>query len=262
MSDPSDQSAAATFSHWPAIPPPMSVRLTVLPEHPCPYLPGRVAQSRAIWTDRLAPEAYQHLMDSSFRRSGKLIYQPVCTGCRACQPLRVPLATFRPSKSQRRCLRRNSDMTLTVERPDPTPEKYDLYRRYLRDWHESPTEDSYDQFVSFLYGSPVRSLEFCHRDPDGRLLAVGICDIGPQSLSTVYFYFDPREARRGLGTLGALRELDFARERKLSYYYLGYWIDGCRSMEYKSELWPFEILWPDGAWRAGPVLEPYAPKRT
>jgi leucyl-tRNA---protein transferase len=254
------ESSSATFSHWPAIPPPTPLRLTVLPEHPCPYLPGRVAQSRGIWADRLAPEGYQELMDSSFRRSGKLIYQPICAGCRACQPLRVPVATFRPSKSQRRCLRQNSDVTLTVQRPMPTAEKCELYRRYLRDWHHAPEVDSYAQFVSFLYDSPVESLEFCHRDSAGRLLAIGICDVAPQSLSSVYFYFDPRQARRGLGTLGALRELDFARRENLCYYYLGYWIDACRSMEYKSALRPCEILWPDRVWRSVPV--PHPPKRT
>ena len=43
-----------------------------------------------------------------------------------------------------------------------------------------------------------------HRDSAGRLLGVGICDRAPHSLSSVYFYFDPSESKRSLGTFAAL----------------------------------------------------------
>ena len=65
------------------------------------------------------------------------------------------------------------------------------------------------------------------------------------------FYFDPDEHRRGLGTYGAIREIAFAREGAIPYYYLGYWIEPCRSMRYKAEFRPFELLHPDGQWRRG-----------
>jgi arginyl-tRNA--protein-N-Asp/Glu arginylyltransferase len=253
--------SSATFSFWPAIPPPANLRLTVLAPHPCSYIQGRTAQSRAIWTDRLPGELYHVMMDSGFRRSGKLIYQPMCAGCRACQALRVAVATFLPSKSQKRCLRRNADLTMEVGLPTPTSEKHELYRRYVREWHGAAAEDDYDHFVSFLYDSPVETREFTYRDREGRLLAVGICDVSSGSLSTVYFYFDPYESHRGLGTYGALREISFARERRIAYYYLGYWIDGCRSMDYKSAFRPYEILWPDGVWRSASVTGSCAAKR-
>ncbi len=197
-------------------------------------------------------------MDAGFRRSGKVVYQPVCSGCRACQPIRVPVARFHPSKSQRRCYRRNSELTFSVAAPVPTSEKYELYARYVRQWHGGALEGEYDGFVSFLYESPVDSVEFSYRNGAGKLLAVGICDVSTNVLSSVYHYFDPGEASRGLGTYGALCEIQHAREREIAYYYLGYWIDGCRSMEYKSALRPFEILWPDQIWRAEPVERPHA----
>src|SRR5665213_45517 len=98
---------------YPAWEVPIDVRLTVLPEHRCAYLPDRVAQSRAFWAERMAPEVYHALMDAGFRRSGKLVYQPVCRGCRQCLPIRVPLATFQPSKSQRRSVRKNADLVVS-----------------------------------------------------------------------------------------------------------------------------------------------------
>lgn len=240
------------MSYWPAIPPPVRVHLTVLPERPCPYLPDRMEITRAAWASQCSPSLFHAFLDAGFRRSGKLIYQPACRGCRACQPIRVPTATFRPSKSQRRCQRRNEDLSLTVASPAPTPEKHALYRRYLREWHGSTSDEDFKAFAQFLYDSPVESLEFSYRDHDGRLLAVGICDAAGTALSSVYFYFDPLFADRGLGTYGALREILFARERGMEYYYLGYWIAACRRMSYKSAFRPYEILWPDQAWRPVP----------
>jgi arginine-tRNA-protein transferase len=192
-------------------------------------------------------------MDAGFRRSGKLLYQPACQGCRACQPIRVPVERFKPSKSQRRCIRRNADLRVTANEPRASDEKFDLYRRYVagrfgRQARED--EDGRESFERFLYDSPVQTLEFCYRDPAGRLLAVGICDVCAESLSSVYFYYDPGEARRGLGNFGAVYEIETAGKLGIPYYYLGYWVSGCGAMKYKADFHPNEILYSDGVWRA------------
>jgi len=239
----------------PALAPPVEVRLVSAGEHVCPYLPDRVANNRAFLAERIDPEIYHAFMDAGFRRSGRVVYQPSCPACRECVPIRVPVATFQPSKSQRRCLRRNDDLSLEVTPAKPSEEKFDLYRRYVLERHrteERPEEPDRESFVSFLYDSPVDTLEFAYRDAAGKLLAVGICDASRLSLSSVYFYFDPEESKRSLGTFGVLREIGFAREAGIPYYYLGYWIEPCRSMRYKAEFRPFELLHPDGQWRAGP----------
>jgi len=147
-------------------------------------------------------------------------------------------------------------LTVSIGVPEPTAEKFELYGRYTTQWHgKSPGEEGQDlegrweTFESFLYDSPVDTLEFCYRDPTGRLLAVGICDVCPQSLSSVYFYFDPADARRGLGTFGAVYEIEFARAKGMPHYYLGYWVAGCAAMQYKSTFRPCEILDTDGEWR-------------
>jgi arginine-tRNA-protein transferase len=70
-----------------------------------------------------------------------------------------------------------------------------------------------------------------------------------RSLSSVYFYFDPAHARRGLGTYGAMREIELARQRGIAHYYLGYWVQPCGAMRYKDEFRPNELLGADGTWR-------------
>src|SRR5690606_123433 len=99
------------------LPPPRPVRLRVCPEEPCTYLPGRQTTLRAFWAHHLSGQAYREFMDAGFRRSGRVIYQPICRGCRACIPIRIPVETFRPGKSQRRCWRRNADLTVSVGAP-------------------------------------------------------------------------------------------------------------------------------------------------
>jgi len=240
-------------SHWPALPPPRKIALTTLEEHQCPYLPGRSARNRAFICDSMPPELYHGLMDAGFRRSGTFVYQPVCSGCRECRPIRVPVSKFLPSKSQRRAWRRNQDLVARVESPPaPSAEKFELYTRYLRDRHDPERAENFDNFVEFLYRSPVQTLEITYRlpDPSRTLVGVGICDIcANRSLSSVYFYFDPAHARRSLGTFSSLWEIDLARRMGIPYYYLGYHIAGCDAMSYKANFRPCELLHPDGAWR-------------
>jgi arginine-tRNA-protein transferase len=204
---------------------------------------------RAFMCNEIDPELYHDLMDAGFRRSGRLIYQPICAGCRECQPIRVPVDRFTPSKSQRRAWKRNQDVKVSIESPIPTQEKFDLYSRYVRDWHSRPEEAEPGAFASFLYDSPVETIEITYRDASNQLLGVGICDVCSRSLSSVYFYFDPAQASRGLGTFSSLWEIEFARRRAIAYYYLGYWVGGCETMHYKCTFRPHEILHPDGVWR-------------
>jgi arginine-tRNA-protein transferase len=163
--------------------------------------------------------------------------------------IRIPVARFAPRKSQRRCWRRNQDLVVTAAEPRATDEKFELYGRYLAQRHDGLMPDERASFEAFLYDSPVDTIEVCYRDTAERLLAVGICDVCAKSLSSVYLYFDPDESRRGLGTFAAMYEIELARQLGIPYYYMGYWIGGCRTMEYKASFRPCEVLHADGVWR-------------
>lgn len=240
-----------TFSHYPAWPVPGGLPLPSSELHPCAYLPGRDTRIRGISLQQMPDDAYQAFMDAGFRRSGQLIYQPLCPSCRSCQPLRVRVDDFRATRSQRRCWSKNIDLKVSIADPQPTEEKFSLYDRYQREWHGKTEPSSWEDFVSFLYVSPVTTVEFCYRDNTGSLVAVGLCDVTRVSLSSVYFYFDPDKSIRGLGTYGVLRELFHAKNELLQFYYLGYYIYGCDAMAYKSNYRPNEILDTAGVWRSG-----------
>ena len=241
--------APPSYSHFPATPPPVRIALTQLSGHACPYLPGRTARDRAFLIDELPPAMYHAFMDRGFRRSGKVVYQPVCPTCRQCTPIRTRVAEFSPSKSMRRCLRRNADLTVEVTPLEPTQEKFDLYCRYQSQRHGDTSSLDWPTFVDFLYDSPVDTVEFTYRDASGKLLAVGICDVCDESLSSVYFYYDPAELKRGLGTFGVLREIEYCSDRGIPHYYLGFWVADCDAMAYKEHFGPAQILGQDGLWR-------------
>ena len=244
-----------THCQFPAIRPPIELRLTQLGERPCPYLPEPSARDRAFLVDAMPAELYHGFMDAGFRRSGRVVYQPTCRSCRKCQPVRVVTADFHLSKRLRRCANRNADLQVDVGEAGvlkPTREKFELYRRYQAERHGDHQED-WEGYLAFLYASPVMSIEFTYRDAEGRLVAVGICDICRKSLSSVYFYYDPSpaEMRRGLGTFGVLREIEFCQRLDIPHYYLGFYVEGCAAMRYKIEFHPHELLGLDGVWRAG-----------
>lgn len=227
---------------------PYGLELPAEPEFACPYLPDKQSRYRGFAVEALPPGAYQRLMDAGFRRSGQVLYQPNCRGCRECVPLRVPTRGFLPSATQRRCWRRNADLVVAVGALEVTVEKLELYNRYNTIWHQGPALTR-ESFAEAFYSSCVETLEITYRDPSGQLLAVGLCDTEPESLSSVYFYFAPEASARGLGTYGALWELDYAARREIPFYYLGYWIASCGAMNYKAKFGPHELLGLDGDWR-------------
>lgn len=217
------------------------------PPFPCPYLEGREARHQTLLASTCPPGLYSRLMDLNFRRLGPFVYRPACDECAECRQLRVPVATFRPSRSQRRCLGRNRDLSIAPGRPELTDEKLELYERYLRARHDGQMTGSREELEGFLYVSGIETIEVCYR-LDGRLVAVGIADVEPRSLSAVYCYFDPERPARGLGTFNVLWLLREARRRGAGHVYLGYYVAGAPTMEYKAGYRPCEVLRADGTW--------------
>ncbi|MDK2973366.1 MAG: leucyl-tRNA---protein transferase [Candidatus Sumerlaeota bacterium] len=216
-------------------------------EHECPYLPERQAAERAFLAEALPPDFYHSLMDHGWRRSGMVVYKPACPGCQACTPIRIPVADFRPNRTQRRLLARNADITAEATPCTPTQEKLDLFVRYQTARHSGTMCTNWHEFSSFLYSSPIATAEYTFRI-EGNLAAIAIVDVGRSYFSAVYTYFDPDFEHRSLGTWAILWFIQRARALGLTHYYLGYFIDECRKMNYKTAFRPFELGNGRGEW--------------
>ncbi|MFX8957477.1 arginyltransferase, partial [Acinetobacter baumannii] len=82
-----------------------------------------------------------------------------------------------------------------------------------------------------------------------RLIGVGFVDPLPIGPSAIYFYYDPELRDRSLGTFNVLSIIDVARRAGLPHVYLGYFVNACRSLEYKAKFRPNETRDVDGVWR-------------
>jgi arginine-tRNA-protein transferase len=219
------------------------------PLAPCEYLPEQRSQLRYEIIRHLTPDAYLSRMHAGWRRFGSVVFRPECPACRRCQSLRVPVCSFQPSLSQRRAWKANIDqLTVRVARPSRTPERILLFERFHRDGHARkgwPGEaGDFDLFLA----NPFATEEWSYWLRD-RLLGIGYVDALADGLSAIYFYWEPAERRRSLGTFNILMLIDAARRRGLSYAYLGYYVAGCRSLEYKARFRPNETLAARGTWQ-------------
>jgi arginine-tRNA-protein transferase len=220
------------------------------PPAPCPYLPGRDSRLVALRPNRLTPRLYGLLLELNFRRLQDLVYRPQCDGCRECRQLRVEVRRFRPTRSQRRCLRRNADVTAQVGPPAPSDEKHALYARYLAARHDGAMSGSVEEYAEFLHQAPEMTREVVFRAGE-RLVGAGIFDVAQDALSAVYFYFDPELARRSPGTFNVLWLVEEARRRSCAWLYLGYHVAASATMAYKAGFCPHQLLGDDGRFRPG-----------
>ncbi|MFV0246162.1 MAG: arginyltransferase [Qingshengfaniella sp.] len=237
---------------------PIAPQFYVTAPQPCPYLDGRMERKlfTALQGD-YAETLNDTLSKQGFRRSQNVLYRPSCTECNACLSARIRVADFESTKSQRRAMRRNRDLTRRANSPWATEDQFQLFRTYLDDRHADGGMADMDifEFAAMVEETPVRSrlIEYTTTpDPEiagrGDLAAVCLTDVLDDGLSMVYSFYDPAETRRSLGTYLILDHIDIAREAGLPHVYLGYWVPGSPKMGYKASFSCLEI-YKNGVWQ-------------
>jgi arginine-tRNA-protein transferase len=133
--------------------------------------------------------------------------------------------------------------TLELDEDTFTEEKYALYLKYQQTIHkESKSSNTPEQFGRFLCCSPLHGATYhdpttgAHRRVgsfhqlyrlDGRLVAFGVLDLLPHTISSVYFVYDPEALGKfGMGKVSAVREVAMCIELGHKYYGLGNQIYG------------------------------------
>ena len=218
---------------------------------PCPYVAGRT--ERKVVTEITGPEAdavHDRLSRAGFRRSHNIAYAPVCPACKACVPIRIPVGSFEPNRTQRKVYRANGAVA-GAERPArATAEQYQLFGRYQKARHgegDMATMSFYD-FRAMVEDTPITTRVIEFRDEGDRLVGACLVDRLGDGLSAVYSFFAPELEHRSLGTHAILWLIGRAAAEGLGYVYLGYWVPDSRKMAYKARFRPSEIL-AGGRWR-------------
>lgn len=212
----------------------------------CGYLPQATARLEYRVLLDVSPTQHETLLTRGWRRFGHEWFRPVCPACTACQSLRLPLATFTPSRSQRRTLRQNAAIEVMVQEPTLTQAHLRLYNAYHADMHQRrgwPKHpiDAQGYVEQYLGGPWEFAREFLYY-AQGRLVGVGLADVTPQALSSVYFFHEPAWRPQAPGVFSVLQQVAYAQRLGLRYQYLGYWIAACPSMAYKAQYRPHELL--------------------
>jgi arginine-tRNA-protein transferase len=227
----------------------------VAPPSTCGYLPDQTWRLEYEFVRQMTVAEYHERLLAGWRRFGGMMFRPRCPACTACRSLRILVDQFQPNRSQRRCRALNQGtVERRIGRPSVTSEKLDLYDRYhafqsdFKGWpHHSPKDA--DEYARSFVDNPFPTQEWCFY-VDRRLVGVGYVDDLPGAMSAIYFFYDPEERQRSLGTWNVLCQLEYAAGRRIPFLYLGYFVDGCRSMQYKASFTPNQVRHADGSWHA------------
>ncbi|KAF8076278.1 arginine-tRNA-protein transferase [Lyophyllum atratum] len=144
----------------------------------------------------------------------------------------------------------------TLEPSSFTEEKYALFEKYQtnRFLVDSPlleeqipyTTTSPPSHLPRKYGAYHQLYRL-----DGQLIAMGVIDILPHCVSSVYFMYDVAWEEFSLGKLSAMREISLVREMhqagapQMNFLYMGFYIHSCQKMRYKGEYSPSFLADPE-----------------
>ncbi|NND83416.1 MAG: arginyltransferase [Gammaproteobacteria bacterium] len=208
----------------------------------CPYMPDRQSASILVDPDHdVDPALFGMLSRSGFRRSGEMLYSPKCPTCNACVSVRIPVASFRPSRSQKRVWRKNMDLRISLEKVEFKQPHFEMYLRYQKSRHpeSSMCDEDPKKYIGFI-DSEFSESRFLCMFLDNKLIGISVLDQFEQGVSAVYTFFEPEHSARSLGTYAIMTMIKLARLRNVPHVYLGYWIDGSPKMDYKRRFKPLE----------------------
>lgn len=210
-------------------------------EFECSYLPEQQEKLLVAVDTRLKSEqGYDLLMSQGFRRSGDQVYRPYCDNCSACHSIRVIASQFKPSKSQKRLLKKNQHFEKRIS-TSVQENYYPLYEKYINTLHTdgSMYPANKPQYQTFLASQLVTQIfvELWHED---KLISVAVTDVLTHGLSAVYTFYDPDYRSNGLGVFSILKQIETSLEYQKTFLYLGYQIDECRKMNYKNRYFPHQ----------------------
>jgi arginine-tRNA-protein transferase len=212
----------------------------------CTYLPAEKASLELCLTQQLSPAEYGEMLRRGYRRFGWHLFRPACPVCDACRSLRILTSGFALSASERRVMRQNEAVRRELAPATVTQDHVSLYNRYQAFMHRHRGWDSqshsratyYDSFVAGPAGIGWEWRYFLN----DQLVGVSLMDKAPNAISLVYFFYDPLWRPQSPGRFSVLNQLQYARDHHADYAYLGYWVEACQSLQYKSRFGPHELL--------------------
>lgn len=204
-----------------------------------------------FFADRVSPAQLDILLATGWRHFGthffRYSYGYYDLDVRQVIPLRVRLSRFLCSKSQRRTLRRNKDLTVVIRPIEITPEVESLFEIHKQRFKSGIPDSILDFLSERPCVEPCQAKELAVLERD-RLAAVSYFDVGERSNSGIYAMFDPVLSSRRLGIFTMLKEIEYAAATGREFYYQGYSYEGSSFYDYKKQFSGSEAFDWNGNW--------------
>jgi arginine-tRNA-protein transferase len=220
------------------------------PSEKCPYLNDLESIQEYFFALEMNSTELDILINSGWRKFGAYIFRPSCPSCKKCTPLRLPVRDFLPNKKQRKLIRKTEHIKVVIEELNYKSIYFKIFFEHSKARFDQTDKDIGDEDnfkeTFFVKTSPSYIFNYYLEE---KLIAWGVVDKGEKVLNSVYFAFDPKYSKLELGKLSILKEIEYAQLNGLDFYHLGYYIEGNKSMEYKSSYYPHEQMdWTQGQW--------------
>lgn len=188
----------------------------------------------------------QDLIERGYRRFGKMYFRPICLTCDECKSIKIDVANFKFSSSQKRVIKKASEIKSYIQKPTISKahlelfERYHLFMKEKKGWDYTPTsvQSYYSSFVDAHNDFGYEVLYFL----EDKLIGVDLIDILQDGVSSIYFYYDPDYAHFSLGKLSLYNQILFAKRSQKKWIYLGYYVKDCPSLSYKAHYKPYVTL--------------------
>lgn len=212
----------------------------------CPYIGGNISKT-LFRIDHIDRGEYDLLLERGWRRFGKFFFYHNCAGCRECIHLRVDVQNFVWTRSFNRVIKKGEMITVSASQAAFKHEYIDLFLRYheertrTRGWEQEREFDAELYCQTFVDGANDYGFQLEYR-LDDRLIGVALFDALPRGISAVYCYYDPRFSAYSIGTFSVLQQVLLAQKLGKPYLYLGFFVKGNASLQYKMRYKPYETL--------------------
>ncbi|MCK4738244.1 MAG: arginyltransferase [Sulfurimonas sp.] len=212
----------------------------------CSYLDNQQQTTLYKVIDNCSAAYCQELIERGYRRFGKMYFRPDCATCDECKSIKIDVKNFEFSKSQKRVIKKASKIKSYIQRPSMSKthlelfEKYHLYMKDKKGWEHNPTtvQGYYGSFVDAHNDFGYEILYYI----DDILIGIDLIDVLEDGISSIYFYYDPDYMEYSLGKLSLYNQIMYAKNSNKKWIYLGYYVEGCPSLSYKSHYKPYLTL--------------------
>lgn len=215
-------------------------------ETKCSYLEDKRSRMAYKYIENASMELNQKLVERGWRRFGNYYSRPQCHQCELCLNLRIDVKNYKFSKSAKRTFRKAEGVSYIIQSPTLSNQHINLYNKYhlhmeqKRGWpyYDLKHQSYYDLYVNGAHNFGKEILYFY----DKKLIGVDLIDFLDNGISSIYFYYDPDFEKLSLGRLSIYEQIVLAKEYGLEWIYLGYYVENAKSLKYKADYKPYQIL--------------------